>query len=555
MLRFYVGDGSMIVSDGDDHRRRRGVAQPAFARRRLDGWVPMIVAEADKTIDGTIAPSDGVIDLFPIGRRLVLTIVINALFGSAFGARAAEIDGLIEPAKTYLEQPFARQLPHPLPFTRRARVRTARAQFDALIDAEIARRRAAGLTDSGDVLDLLLAPGALTDAEIRDQVVSLIAAGYDTTASSIAWTLIRAAALPDVWARLRAEADSVLGGELGPTTLQQLPYAKAVVREAMRLHPAGVFSPRQATRDIAMGPHTIRKGTFILFCPYLAGRDADAWPDPLRFDPDRHLAADGSDPAPLNPAWVPFGRGPRHCIGFALAEMELILVLSRIAQRLDIELESSSVPKPYGMVVNRPTGGVRATARLRRASPEALTAPCERRRTRLRRRENQQELERAGRAHRSRPAARVVDAVVGERDRQRSEHLDVVAGPLRGQRDRDGLGDTVQRELAGGLRRDLDTARGHAAEVDRFGELERRGRELRRLHDAALELSVALAPVARHLRQVDRERRGRDGRAGEREVTRDRGGAPGRRRALTEQRLLHAIARGRSARDLPRAVE
>jgi cytochrome P450 len=366
VLRFYVGDGSMIVSDGDDHRRRRGVTQPAFARRRLDGRVSMIVDEADHTIDATIAPSDGVIDLFPVGRLLVLRIVVNALFGSAFGDRAAEIDGLIEPAKIYLEQPFVRQLPHPLPFTKRARVRSARAQFDALIDAEIARQRAAPAADSDDVLGLLLASGDLSDSEIRDQVVSLIAAGYDTTASSLAWTLIRATGTPGVWSRLRAEADSVLTGrELGSETLRRLPYAKAVVRETLRLHPAGVFSPRQATRDIAIGPHTIRKGSFILLCPYLAGRDASSWPDPLRFDPDRHLDSGGSDPAPLNPAWVPFGRGPRHCIGFALAEMELVLVVARIAQRLDLDLASSAVPAPYGMVVNRPSGGVRVTARYR----------------------------------------------------------------------------------------------------------------------------------------------------------------------------------------------
>ena len=143
--------------------------------------------------------------------------------------------------------------------------------------------------DSGDVLELLLASGDLSDSEIRDQVVTLIAAGYDTTASSLAWTLLRAAGTPGVWARLRAEADSALGtigtSGLGPATLQQLPYAKAVVRETLRLHPAGVFSPCQATRDIAIGSHTIRKGSFILLCPYLAGRDPSSWPDPLRSIP------------------------------------------------------------------------------------------------------------------------------------------------------------------------------------------------------------------------------------------------------------------------------
>jgi len=366
VLRFFVGDGSMIVSDGDDHRRRRGAAQPAFARRRLDGWVPMVVDEADRTIDTTIASSAGVIDLFPVGRRLVLRVVINALFGAGFSARAAEIDGLIEPAKIYLEQSFIRQLPHPFPFTRRARARDGRKRFDRLVDEQITRRRAESRSDSADVLDLLLSSGDLSDAEIRDQVVTLIAAGYDTTASSIAWTLTRAASAPGVWDRLRAEADTVLGSvELGPSTLQQLPYAKAVVREALRLHPAGVFSPRQATRDVAIGPHVIRKGSFLLLCPYLAGRDPGAWDEPLRFDPDRHLTADGADVVPANPAWVPFGRGPRHCIGFALAEMELILILARFAQRLDLDLVSSEVPVPFGMVVNRPTGGVKATARLR----------------------------------------------------------------------------------------------------------------------------------------------------------------------------------------------
>ncbi len=374
VLRFYVGSGSMIVSDGDDHRRRRGAVQPGFARRRLDGWAPMIVAEADRTIDESILSVPGVIDLFPIGRRLVLRVVINALFGTGFDARAEEIAALIEPAKTYLEQPALRQVPHPFPYSRRARTRAARASFDAIIDREVARRRADPTPDSGDVLDLLLeadsaAKPGLSDAEIRDQVVTLIAAGYDTTTSSLGWTLLRAAGAPGVWERLRAEADVVFAsGAVGPATLQQLPYAKAVVREALRLHPAGVFSPREVTRDITIGHdanrHTIRRGSVVLLSPYLSGRDPNAWPEPLRFDPDRHLAPEGQA-APMNPAWVPFGRGPRQCIGFALAEMELILFVARFAQRLDLELASTSVPRPYGMVVNRPVGGVRATAHRR----------------------------------------------------------------------------------------------------------------------------------------------------------------------------------------------
>lgn len=379
VLRFFVGDGSMIVSDGDDHRRRRGSVQSGFARRHLDEWVSMIVRETDRTIDDEMVTRtdeggsddvDGVIDLFPIERSLVLRMVLNVLFGAGLGARADEIGRLIEPAKEYLEQPVLRQLPHPVPFTRRSRARVARRQLDRLIDGEMARRRAAPAS-STDLLDTLLqASGSdrLSDAEIRDQVVTLIGAGYDTTTSALSWTTLRAASDPDVWQRLRAEADDVLTGELGPTTVPRLVYAQAVVREALRLHPAGVFSPRRAVRDVQIGSHTIPEGAMILWSPYLAGRDPAIWDDPLVFRPERHLDPDPVAKAVMDAAWVPFGRGARRCIGFALAQMELTLAISRLAQRVDLILESATIPAPYGMVVNRPAGGVRVRIRTRQSS-------------------------------------------------------------------------------------------------------------------------------------------------------------------------------------------
>jgi cytochrome P450 len=369
-LGFFVGKGSMIVSDGDDHRRRRGHVQPSFARRHLDGWVPMILAETDRMIDGLIdgmidgaIPRMGTLDLFPRERKLVMAIVLNVLFGSGLNERVDEIEALMEPAKVYLEQSFARQLPHPLPFSRRSRARHARRALDRLIDEEMSRRGATAVTESPDLLDRLLAETGddrLSDDEIRDQAVTLIGAGYDTTTSSMAWTTLCAAADPDVWARLRAEAETVFTDEPSPHTVHALTYAQAVVKEALRLHPAGVFSPRQAVRDVRIGEHIIRKGTFILWSPYLAGRDANTWDDPLTFRPERHLDPDPATAALTNNGWVPFGRGPRKCIGFALAQMELTLAIARLAQRVDLTLESPTMPRPYGMVVNRPTGGVRA---------------------------------------------------------------------------------------------------------------------------------------------------------------------------------------------------
>jgi cytochrome P450 len=231
----------------------------------------------------------------------------------------------------------------------------------------MARRRRDPDRDGDDILGMLLGAHGddgsplLTDGEIRDQVVTLLAAGFDTTASTLGWMLLRAGGNPTIWRRLREEAGSAFAGGIDADVLARLPYARAVVRETLRVHPPGVFAPRQAARDVELGPHVVPRGAMILWSPYLAGRDRRAWPEPLRFDPERHLtAASPEQAAAMESAWVPFGRGPRKCIGFALAETELTLAAARLAQRVDLALETTEPPRPYGMVVNRPTGGVRA---------------------------------------------------------------------------------------------------------------------------------------------------------------------------------------------------
>ena len=365
VLGFIVGKQSMIVSDGDDHRRRRSSVQTAFSRRRLNGWIPMIVEQTDAAVDRLldgIEPGN-VVDMYPVGRALVLRIVVRSLFGERMSLRCDEIGDLFQRPQDYLESPAIRQLPHPFPRTTRARVRADREALDEIIDAEIAHRRANPTGDPLDVLETLVADGTLTDAEIRDQVATLIGAGYDTTSASLAWLLIRATLVPGLWDRLRVEADEVLGtpaANAAPpdaNTLAALDLANRVMRETVRLHPAGVLSPREAAVDVTVGEYAIPKGTLILWSAHLAGRDGAAWPDPLTFDPDRFVDMDDERRALADIAWVPFGRGARNCIGFALAQMELTLIVSRLAQRLDLAPVSHEVPDPVGMVVNRPTGG------------------------------------------------------------------------------------------------------------------------------------------------------------------------------------------------------
>lgn len=372
LLGVLVGDGSMIVSDGPDHKRRRSSVQAAFSRRRLNGWIPTIVEQTDHAIDrlgDQLGGSAGTVNLYPIGRMIVLQIVVRAMFGERLAERAEEIGALFQRPQDYLEASAIKQFPHPFPFTARSRVRADRRALDAIIDAEIAERRRSPTGDPLDVLEALVTTGDLSDSEIRDQVVSLIGAGYDTTAASLAWMLWRAPFAPGIWERLREEADTrfgSLGSNAVPrddSLLARLELADRVMRETLRLHPAGALSPREAAVDVELGGHAIRKGTLILWSAHLAGRDAASWPDPLRFDPDRFT--DPEQSAAADGAWVPFGRGPRNCIGFALAQMELTLIISRMAQRLDITPISDVLPRPVGMVVNRPKGGVPMQVSLR----------------------------------------------------------------------------------------------------------------------------------------------------------------------------------------------
>lgn len=366
---FVVGKHTMIASDGLDHRRRRGAVQRAFGRRRLNRWIPMIVERTDAAIDGLRATGHegSPTDLYPVGRRLLMEIVVRALFGERLVEHTAEIDTRFARSQRYLSRPLYRQIPHPFPCTLRAGVRHDRDALDGLIDTAIAASRNRpspnAVEDEGDdVLDALVHRSDLSDAEIRDQVKSLIGAGYDTTASSLAWTLWEATTHPNLWQRLRAEADIVFGppgGQPEPDdrTLVALELASRTMRESLRLHPASGVGARQAATDVTVGAHSIPKGTLVLWSPYLAGRDSATWVAPDHFDPDRFLDLDEVQRSITDDGWVPFGRGPRMCVGFALAQMELTLIVARLAQRLDLVPPTPRPPQPAGLIVSRPIGG------------------------------------------------------------------------------------------------------------------------------------------------------------------------------------------------------
>lgn len=362
-LAVVVGERSMITSDGDDWKRRRRAVHSAFSRRRLNGWIPMIIEQADAAIEAIPDTGRHQVDLYRVGRAAILEIVVRAFFGTSMADKAQQLGSLMQRPQDYLEMPAWKQVRHPFPLGERGRVRSDRRALDDLVRLAMADIEHQASPDPDDVLAVLVNDQTLDEREILDQVVTLVGAGYDTTAASLAWMLWCCGLAPDILDALRDEADLVLGTPGEPeqfdhTTLNRLEIAGRVVKETLRLHPAGVISPREAARDLDVAGHTITKGTLILWSAHLAGRDPDVWDEPLRFDPDRFVGMSSEQRAAADAAWVPFGGGRRDCIGAALAQMELTLLISRLAQRLDLSPPTGTKPGPVGMVVNRPQGGV-----------------------------------------------------------------------------------------------------------------------------------------------------------------------------------------------------
>lgn len=371
------GPTALVVTDGAPHDRRRRMVQPGFHRRRIDGYVALMRDEADRTIDELGRTSE--IEAYAVFRRTIRRTVVLALFGRELQQRADEFGDLLEPAFDFVNRPPQRQVKLPWPGSGYRRALAARAAADRVIDAEIDRRAAAGVDadgDGDDVLTELLAARdedgvGLTRAELRDQIVSLIAAGYDTTSAGLAWALDRVLREPGVLTGLRAELDAVVGD--APLTyehLRSLRYLHGVVQETMRLDPPGVVAPRTVLRDFEVRGHRIPAGTMVLYSAFLTGRDPRVWRDPDAFRPGRWIDGhpDREDPGPA--ASVAFGGGPRRCLGLVLATTELSVLLAEFVRRVDAELVDPAPPTGTGIASVWPRGGVRM--RIRSVRPAAV---------------------------------------------------------------------------------------------------------------------------------------------------------------------------------------
>lgn len=322
-----LGDG-LLTGSGDRWRRQRRLVEPAFRGDRLREHGAVMARVANEAADGWRAGQE--IDVHAELQRITLAIVGRTLFGVDLSARETEAVRAFAALTDRFEQLLTAWLPVPLSARTpgNARLHAAVRSLHAIAADIVARRRAAG--GGGDLLGELLAAqdgpdDGPDDREIREIVTTLLAAGHETTALAVAWALHLLGRDPASDLRLAEEADAV-----DPATDPRgLPFARRVVREALRLYPPAWGIGREAGRAIELDGCRVVAGTQLYVSPWVTHRDPRWFPEPARFDPDRWEGA-GAEAAR---AWIPFGAGPRACVGSGFAMLEAPVVLAELARR------------------------------------------------------------------------------------------------------------------------------------------------------------------------------------------------------------------------------
>jgi len=353
------GNG-LLTSEGEFWLRQRRLAAPAFHPDRIAAYGEVFASFADRHAAGW---RDGETrDLHREFMRLTMEIVAKTLFDSEVAAEVDEIgrsfDRIIREIAKRFRRPF--KIPDAVPTPGNLRYRRGIAILDRIVARILAERRWAP-GDRGDLLSMLLAARdddrPMSEKQLRDEVITLFLAGHETTAIGLSWTLMLLARNPDAEARLAAEVTEVARDRLpGVADLPRLRYADACVREALRLYPPAYAVGRETIAETTLSGYRIPVGSTLFFSPWTLHRDARWFPEPETFRPERWI--DGSASRLPKYAYLPFGGGPRICIGERFATMEMVLILATLVRRFRFEMVGAD-PPPFPSITLRPDGGLR----------------------------------------------------------------------------------------------------------------------------------------------------------------------------------------------------
>ena len=366
-FRPFAGNG-LLTSDGALWKQQRKLIQPAFHQRHLSTYADVMIAHTQRMVDGW---RDGEVrEISSEMTKLTLGIVVKSLFGADVSRQADEVGTLMAAVLDAANQRLNSvvRVPDWVPTARNLREWRAVRKLDVILDEMIRARRQSSDADSGDLLSALLTAvdaddgTRMTDRQLRDEMMTLFMAGHETTAMALVWTWYLLARHREVAARLAGELQQALRGR-APTLadLPRLPYTEMVVREAMRLYPPAPGFTREPIEDVTIGGYEVPKGSLVTVITWALHRDPRFFPDPERFDPERF--GPGWEERVPRFAYLPFGGGPRVCIGNGFAMMEARLIVAAVAQRYRLQLESDQEVVPIQLVTVRPKDGIRMRIR------------------------------------------------------------------------------------------------------------------------------------------------------------------------------------------------
>jgi len=370
-LRDTLGNG-LLTSEDSFWLRQRRLAQPAFHRLRLTAMADAMVSCTEQRLDRweRIASSGATIDL--VGEMMALTqaIIVRTMFSTDLGATADVVNRTWPIINRRIGETFwSTKLETTLPLPANVRFRRALGELDAVVYRIIADRRRSQ-RDEADLLSMFLSArdeetgAGMTDQQLRDEVMTMLLAGHETTSLALSWTYYLLSKHPESERCIADEVDRVIGNQR-PTFahVDQLVHTRRVLEESLRLYPPAWGFSRLSLGDDEIAGYHVAKGSIVFLIPFVIHRRPQLWPDPARFDPDRF--APEREAARPRFAYIPFGGGPRGCIGNQFAMLEAQLIVVTIAQRYRIELVPDQNIRPEPLITLRPTPGIRARFRKR----------------------------------------------------------------------------------------------------------------------------------------------------------------------------------------------